>query len=133
MSAGSSHAGRVAVVTGAAGGFGYAISCELARRGADIVAVDLRPADEVVAAVQETGQKAVAVQADVSDPDEVGAITPELLGFAAAGRSRTGAGAYDSRAPTRSTSSSSFSARCWSRALRVSSASRARTASRTAV
>ena len=77
-----SHQGRVAVVTGAAGGFGQAISSELARRGADIIAVDLRPADDVVSAVQDIGQKAVALQADVSDPDQVGAISPDILGFA---------------------------------------------------
>jgi NAD(P)-dependent dehydrogenase (short-subunit alcohol dehydrogenase family) len=56
MSAPSSHTGRVAVVTGAAGGFGTAISCELAHRGADII--DLNPSDDTVSAVQEIGQKA---------------------------------------------------------------------------
>jgi hypothetical protein len=33
----------------AAGGFGSAISCELARRGADIIAVDVNPADAITA------------------------------------------------------------------------------------
>jgi NAD(P)-dependent dehydrogenase (short-subunit alcohol dehydrogenase family) len=74
--------GRVAVVTGAAGGFGTAISCELARRGADIIAVDLHPADETVSAVQDIGQKAVALQADLADPQQVDAITADMLGFA---------------------------------------------------
>jgi NAD(P)-dependent dehydrogenase (short-subunit alcohol dehydrogenase family) len=78
----SSHTGRVAVVTGAAGGFGSAISCELARRGADIIAVDVNPADDTVAAVQETGQKAIALRADLADPDQVAAITADMLGFA---------------------------------------------------
>lgn len=82
MSSESSHAGRVAVVTGAAGGFGHAISCELARRGADIIAVDLNPAEDTVAAVQEIGQKALPLQADLSDPGQVEAITADLLGFA---------------------------------------------------
>ncbi len=76
------HTGRVAVVTGAAGGFGTAISLELARRGADIVAVDLVAADETVAAVRKTGRKAVALRADLSDPDQVEALTADLLGFA---------------------------------------------------
>jgi len=76
------HAGRVAVVTGAAGGFGQAISCELARRGADIIAIDLNPADDTVSAVQEVGQKALSLQADLSDPEQVAAITADLLGFA---------------------------------------------------
>jgi NAD(P)-dependent dehydrogenase (short-subunit alcohol dehydrogenase family) len=74
--------GRVAVVTGAAGGFGTAISCELARRGADIIAVDLHPADETVSAAQDIGQKAVALQADLADPQQVDAITADMLGFA---------------------------------------------------
>ncbi|WP_410623639.1 SDR family NAD(P)-dependent oxidoreductase [Amycolatopsis sp. cmx-8-4] len=82
MSSESTHAGRVAVVTGAAGGFGTAISTELARRGADIIAVDLNPADKTVAAVQEAGQKALALQADLTDPQQVEAITADMLGFA---------------------------------------------------
>ncbi|GAA3294050.1 SDR family NAD(P)-dependent oxidoreductase [Streptomyces cinereospinus] len=82
MSSTLSHSGRVAVVTGAAGGFGHAISTELARRGADIIAVDLNPADHTVAAVEEAGRKAVQLQADISDPAQVAAITPEMLGFA---------------------------------------------------
>lgn len=82
MSSPSTHAGRVAVVTGAAGGFGTAISTELARRGADVVAVDLKPADETVAAVQAIGRRAIALTADLADPQQVEAITPDLLGFA---------------------------------------------------
>ena len=78
----TSHADRVAVVTGAAGGFGTAISCELARRGADIIAVDLMPADDTVSAVEEVGRKAVSLTADLSDPEQVNAITADLLGFA---------------------------------------------------
>ncbi len=82
MSTALSHAGRVAVVTGAAGGFGTAISCELARRGADIIAVDLNPANETVSAVHEIGQKALALQADLSDPEQVEGITADMLSFA---------------------------------------------------
>jgi NAD(P)-dependent dehydrogenase (short-subunit alcohol dehydrogenase family) len=74
----NTHTDRIAVVTGAAGGFGHAISVELARRGADIVAVDLKPADATVAAVEETGRKAIAIQADISDPAQVAAIAPDL-------------------------------------------------------
>ena len=82
MSPSSSHANRVAVVTGAAGGFGTAIASELARRGADIIAVDLKPADATVAAVQQAGRKAIALQADLSDHAAVEAIVADLLGFA---------------------------------------------------
>ena len=82
MPTSSSHTGRVAVVTGAAGGFGTAISLEFARRGADIIAIDLHAADDTVTAVQELGRRAVALRADLSDPAQVAAITPDILGFA---------------------------------------------------
>ena len=77
----STHGDRVAVVTGAANGFGRAISLELARRGAAVVAVDLSPADEVIAEIQGLGGKGLALRADVSDPDAVAAITGELMAF----------------------------------------------------
>lgn len=67
----NSHEGRVAAVTGAAGGFGQAIALELARRGADIIAVDLKEADDTVARVTSLGRRALALQADVSDPEQV--------------------------------------------------------------
>lgn len=76
---GNSHEGRVAVVTGAAGGFGRAISVELARRGADIIAVDLKPTEETVAAVEEEGRTGIALSADISTPDGVDGITEEML------------------------------------------------------
>jgi NAD(P)-dependent dehydrogenase (short-subunit alcohol dehydrogenase family) len=78
----NTHEGRIAVVTGAAVGFGHAISCELARRGADIIAVDVNSADDTVAAVQQIGRQALSLQADLSDPDQVAAIAADLLGFA---------------------------------------------------
>jgi NAD(P)-dependent dehydrogenase (short-subunit alcohol dehydrogenase family) len=78
----NTHEGRIAVVTGAAVGFGHAISCELARRGADIIAVDVNAADDTVGAVEQIGRQALSLQADLSDPDQVAAITGDLLGFA---------------------------------------------------
>lgn len=76
------HAGRVAVVTGAARGIGQAIAVELARRGADIVAVDLHAAEDTVATVHELGRRAVSLQADISDPAQVETITTDVVGFA---------------------------------------------------
>ncbi len=75
----ASHEGRVAVVTGAASGFGRAIASELARRGTDIVAVDLNPADETVAEITNLGRAALWLQADVSQPDQVAAIREDML------------------------------------------------------
>ncbi|MBO2463934.1 SDR family NAD(P)-dependent oxidoreductase [Actinomadura violacea] len=78
----SSHSGRVAVVTGAAGGFGTAISLELARRGADIIAVDLKAAEDTISAVREIGRKGITLQADLADPEQVEAITADMRAFA---------------------------------------------------
>ncbi|MBM4243265.1 MAG: SDR family oxidoreductase [Deltaproteobacteria bacterium] len=60
--------GKVAAVTGAAGGIGRAICERLAAEGARVVAVDLRAGDlePVVAAVRALGSEAHAVAADVS-------------------------------------------------------------------
>ncbi len=66
-------AGKVAVVTGAAGGIGRATCETLARDGARVVAVDLEgaPLDAVLAAVAELGGEAHAVAADVTRADDV--------------------------------------------------------------
>ncbi|MGI8679623.1 MAG: SDR family NAD(P)-dependent oxidoreductase [Jatrophihabitans sp.] len=76
------HSERVALVTGAARGFGRAIALELARRGAQVIAVDLSPAEEVVAEIQEMGGAAIALRADVADPDAVEAISGGIMAVA---------------------------------------------------
>jgi 3-oxoacyl-[acyl-carrier protein] reductase len=67
--------GKVALVTGASKGIGAAIARELAARGA-AVAVNYSGskagADKVVAEIKAAGGKAIAVQADLSNPDSVG-------------------------------------------------------------
>lgn len=76
-----SHTDRVAVITGGAGGFGRAMSLELARRGADLILVDLAPADDIVAEIKELGRDAIALQADVSSPESIDGIAEAMLGF----------------------------------------------------
>ncbi|HHW44980.1 3-oxoacyl-[acyl-carrier-protein] reductase [Desulfofundulus thermobenzoicus] len=63
--------GRTAIVTGASRGIGRSIALALAREGADVVvnyAGRAKEAAEVVTAIREMGRRAVACQADVSDP-----------------------------------------------------------------
>lgn len=65
--------GKVAVITGGAGGIGRATAVRLAREGASVVAVDLAAAGlaETVAAVKQAGGDAVAVEADVTRDADV--------------------------------------------------------------
>src|SRR5699024_6790546 len=91
----ATHTDRVAVVTGSAQGFGQAIAVELAQRGADIVAIDVRDAAETVAEVEKAGRRAISIQADVTDPDAVeGAREQTLDTFGAADILVNNAGAY---------------------------------------
>lgn len=73
--------GRKALVTGSSRGIGRAIALKLAARGADLVIhfkKDQAAADEVVAAVQSMGRQAVAVAADLEDPQAIDALFVEV-------------------------------------------------------
>src|ERR1700685_952244 len=65
--------GQAAIVTGGGRGFGRAIAVRLAAEGAAgaVVSRSLRELDEVVAAIEGTGGRAVAIAADVTDRTQV--------------------------------------------------------------
>ena len=66
-------AGKIAIVTGAAQGFGYGIAKEMLREGASIVVADLNEPLAMQVA-QEFGEHAIGVKVDVSDPESVEAL-----------------------------------------------------------
>ncbi len=66
--------GRLALVTGGSRGIGAAVALALAGAGADVV-VNFRSrsedAEEVCSAIRKSGRRALAIQADVSQSDQV--------------------------------------------------------------
>ncbi|MBD2343228.1 3-oxoacyl-[acyl-carrier-protein] reductase [Anabaena subtropica] len=74
--------GQVAVVTGASRGIGRAIALELANYGATVVvnyASSSTAADSVVAEITNAGGEAIALQADVSQADQVDNLINEVI------------------------------------------------------
>ena len=74
--------GRVALVTGGAGGIGGAVVRRLVQGGVSGVAINYRKsakdADDLAAEVDQSGVKALAVQADVQSDDQVRAMMAKI-------------------------------------------------------
>ena len=69
--------GKVALITGSDSGIGQATAIEFAKEGADLVLTylhDAEGADQTREAVAAEGRRALVVQADVSDEDQVAAM-----------------------------------------------------------
>jgi 3-oxoacyl-[acyl-carrier protein] reductase len=69
---------RVAIVTGAARGIGAATARRLAKDGMAVAVLDLNAEESVAKEIETAGGKAIAVGADVSDPDQVDAAVAEV-------------------------------------------------------
>ncbi len=75
--------GKVALVTGGSRGIGRAVALALASHGADVVVNYRRNADaanEVVAAIELSGQRALAVSSDVGDVTQTIALVDTVIG-----------------------------------------------------
>lgn len=72
---------KIALVTGGGRGIGRGCALELARKGADIVLVDLIPADlqRTCAEIEALGRRAISFEADVSDFARAHAVTEAVL------------------------------------------------------
>jgi 3-oxoacyl-[acyl-carrier protein] reductase len=78
----SKLANKVALVTGGSRGIGAAVAKRLAADGASVAityAKDVKAASAVVKAIERTGRKAIAIQADATDADAVAAAVEETV------------------------------------------------------
>ena len=73
--------GKVALITGAGRGIGQAMALLFAKEGADIAVndVDLASAEKTAEQVRQNGQRAIAVKADVSNPDDVNMLVERTI------------------------------------------------------
>ena len=73
--------GRVALVTGAGKGIGQAIALALAQEGADIAvnAAHLSSAEGTTEMVRQLGRRAIAIEADVSEVDQVEMVVNRVI------------------------------------------------------
>ena len=70
--------GKVAIVTGAGGGFGEGIAARFAQEGAKVAVVDLR-GDAAVRVALQCGAGAIAITADVGDEADVRRVVQETV------------------------------------------------------
>ena len=70
---------KVALITGAGSGIGRASAERFAAEGAQVVAVDLKDAEETVAAIEAAGGEGLALITDVADEDAVATMAELAL------------------------------------------------------
>jgi NAD(P)-dependent dehydrogenase (short-subunit alcohol dehydrogenase family) len=74
-------AGKVAIVTGGAGGIGSRIAGAFAASGAEVVVASRNPEklENAAATISRTGQRCLAIPTDVTDPNQVNAMIEKTL------------------------------------------------------
>lgn len=72
---------KVAIVTGGGTGIGEIISTELAKHGADVVITSRNPEHHtgVISTIESLGRKALAIPADVRDPDQFQTVVDQTV------------------------------------------------------
>lgn len=75
----NTHAGRVAVITGAAGALGREFALALAAQGCDIAIADIAAADTVVAEIEALGRRAYSEVCDLSDATQIEGFVKNTL------------------------------------------------------
>jgi NAD(P)-dependent dehydrogenase (short-subunit alcohol dehydrogenase family) len=73
--------GKIALVTGAGAGIGKAIALAFAREGAEVIVpdLDIEKAGETAREIEEIGQKGLALEIDVADPDQVDSLFTKTI------------------------------------------------------
>ena len=73
------HAGRVAVITGAAGALGREFALALAAQGCDVAIADIAAADAVVAEIDALGQRGYSELCDLSNAQQIERFADNVL------------------------------------------------------
>lgn len=71
--------GKVAIVTGANTGIGQAIAVALAQAGADVALVARSDASETVGLIEDVGQRAIVIEADLSSTEPCARVVSETV------------------------------------------------------
>jgi NAD(P)-dependent dehydrogenase (short-subunit alcohol dehydrogenase family) len=114
--------GKVAIVTGGAGGIGEATARTLAREGASVAVVDINGAgaQRVAEAIEASGGTAVGVQADLSEEaDVVSAVGSVVAHYGRLDVLHNNAALTDSEFLSRDTKVTDLSLEVWERTLAV--------------
>jgi NAD(P)-dependent dehydrogenase (short-subunit alcohol dehydrogenase family) len=75
----SADNGRVALVTGAAGGLGEAFAWRLAAAGHTLVLTDRQACDPLAAQIEAAGGRAIALPCDLSEPDDIARFARHVI------------------------------------------------------